>query len=89
MTKKIREWANSHGFRIIFCTREQILKLKKTKVTTLHFNVSDCRFDIDFRSNKDSSNEYKFFEDWSRHNHELESKDGSLEITPGILQQTL
>jgi len=73
------------GFRIILCTREQVLKLEKTKVTLLQCNVKDCRFYLDFRSNKDSSNEYKLFQHWNKHNHELELKDGSLEITPEIL----
>jgi len=84
LRKKVKEWGSNLGFKLIFTTREQILK-DNTKISLLHCNNKECEFYLEFITDSRVRNNYILANSSPTHNHPLEKKDTALEITEEII----
>ena len=87
LTMFVRGWAVSNSFQVILDTREQILKKDNTRITKLVCNQKGCEFFLEFRFNKDNEEKYKLNSYFSKHNHKLSVKNGSLEFISNIIEK--
>jgi len=87
LTSFVREWAMDNDFQLILNTREQTFKKDQSKLTKLICNEKDCKFFLEFKSCKESKEQYILSKSYPTHNHKLNAKNNSLEFTPSILEK--